>query len=382
MADADEPAKLQPLAEYDPPAMPTDDWLRTLWARLKAVAREPDGTPFLAADKLRRATRDDLQEKPPDCSPLVDEIDAGLSDWAAAASPAQLLRLIVLPPCDANGLVRLWAARRGHAVLDPPPREALLQNVAPDLPKLDGEGVLVIPDLGRWFLRHRRGLAHVRALLAALATLDRRCVVGCGSWAWSFLSKAVEANAILPSPLTFEAFDAERLQAWFQRDVLGSGGGAVSLRLSQSGQTISPQGRGTAGYFQRLAAQSRGIPWVAWWMWRDSLRSAADDDESQEAVDSTDGRRTLWVAALEEFALPARHEPDELLVLQAVLIHGGLDAEELGRVVPTMRSAGIVQSLLKAGVVERHEGRFRCRAAAYPAARRGLVAAGFPVAEL
>ena len=252
----------------------------------------------------------------------------------------------------------------------------------PDVPDLAGEGVLVVPDLGRWFLRHRLGLAHVRALLAGLAALERKCVVGCNSWAWAFLTKAVEAGMALPAGRTFEAFDADRLQEWFTRDVLGSGGEAVSLRASGSGKTISPQGEGTAGYFQNLAAQSRGIPWVAWWIWRDSLRTAADDDESQDAVDSPQDKQTLWVAALEEFTLPTRHEPDELLVLQAMLIHGSLDAAELAAVVPTMREASIVQSLLKAGVIERDDGRLRCRAAAYPAVRRGLVAAGFPADEI
>ena len=382
MADADPPAKLQPSADYDAPSLPTDDWLRTLWTRAKALLQKPDDAPFLASDKLRRTTRDDLKQSAPPCSPLLDEMDASFGEWAGDSSPAQWLQLVVLPPCDENDTVRLWAERHGYQALSPPTRDDLRGGESPDLPDLAGDGVLVIPDLGCWFLRHRLGLAHVRALLAALAVLQRKCLVGCNSWARTFLGAAVEANLTLPAGLTFEPFDADRLQDWFTRDVLSRDGDAVSLRASQSGKTISPRGEGTAGYFQRLAAQSRGIPWVAWWIWRDSLRTAADDDESQDAVDSTEGKQTLWVAALEEFALPTRHEPDELLVLQAILIHGRLDAAVLAAVVPTMREASIMQSLLKAGVIERDAGQVRCRAAAYPAVRRGLIAAGFPADEI
>ena len=138
-------------------------------------------------------------------------------------------------------------------------------------------------------------------------------------------------------------------------------------------------------YFLHLAARSLGIPWVAWHQWRRSLRSGLEEkDEPTEAPEqeSKDDQQTLWVAALEDYSLPGEKSDIALLVLQALLIHGGLTAEELRLVIPVIGDSNILVALRNAGLIENRDGQFTCLAAAYPAIRSGLITAGFPKDQL
>ena len=284
--------------------------------------------------------------------------------------------MVVLPPCDHAGILARWAKSSGHALLTPPARAELADSTRLPPPDLAGEGLLVVPALDRWFLRTRLGLGAVRALLGRVAAGERKCLLGCGSFAWAFLSRAVEADALLPHPLSLRAYDAERLRNWFAELAAHGDAEATLFRFSDGGHEIDLAARQPQAdnYFKRLASRSLGIPWVAWHQWRQSLRSRADTDPA--------GPQTLWVGELETYALPSRHEPDELLLLQALLIHGSLGADGLRETVPSVRAAGVVPALVGAGLVERCEGEYRCRPAAYPAVRAGLSAAGFPLDEL
>lgn len=129
--------------------------------RLYAVFRK-DGTPLIAQDQLRKATRNLLDEvvAPPACGPLLRQLDATLGTWSQPPKPPSWLQLIVLPPCDENGVLEAWAREHGYAVLDRPARSDLLSREAPEPADLAGSGVLVIPRLEAWFLRHQRRRAH------------------------------------------------------------------------------------------------------------------------------------------------------------------------------------------------------------------------------
>ena len=187
-------------------------------------------------------------------------------------------------------------------------------------------------------------------------------------------------------------------------------GGGTTFRLASSGVEVFPQGEGDAPkvFFQRLAAQSRGIPWVAWWLWRESLRvrreepDAQSEDGEEEQEDEGEVRREpgeeaaidaaargrahapdeVFVRPPEALVVPDRHAPDELLMLHALLIHDALTPERLYDVIPTMRDTSIVASLMQAGLIERDGDRVRVRPAAYPAIHTGLLEAGFPQGAL
>ena len=396
--ESNPPLPFKPLGGYTFPSTPTDDVARGLWKRMKEAVSRDTNEPFIAEDQLRRVSQSqaDGVDRSPVCEPLLRELDLTLAEWAGAATHKSPLRVVVLPPCDRNDLLRLWAERHGYAVLEPPSRDTLRRGHPVVRPDLRGEGLLVIPRLERWFLRHRTGLAAVRSLLESLGAMQRTCVVGCNSWAWAFLSKAVEANMILPRPLMFQPFDGDRLGAWLGTVVDATNRGVV-YRLSQSGETLAPDGEAAVAgpFYKKLAAQSMGIPWVAWWIWHQSLRSTpeepgdgrtpADADLNggdDHADDLAQWKRTIWLANVETYPLPNQHEPDELIVLQTLLIHGPLEAGELHAVVPAMREPSIVQSLISSGLIERHEGLLRVLPVAYPSIRRGLAAAGFPVDTL
>ena len=366
------------------PVLPSQESIRLLMARLVAVFRKDDDTPFIADDRLQKATLDILDDvvAPPACGPLLAELQATLAPWIAQSSPFETVKFVVLPPCDESGLVEAWALEHGHAVLKAPTREHILatgKDGAP--PDLSGDGLLVIPQLERWFLRHCNGLAAIRSLLAEVDASDRRCVIGCNSWAWQFLRKSVGAHLILPRPLTYEPFDGKRLHDWISRLAANEKSRRITFRLPQSGAdvlAVDDDGERVGDYFDTLAAQSRGIPWVAWHLWRRSLRSDGEEgSEHGDDVERDADEQTLWVAALDEFTLPSPGEEVPLLVLQALLLHGSLSVEELRSVLPIVGESPIVSALVSAGLVERNDGRIGCRPAAYPSVRRGLSAAGF-----
>ena len=194
---------------------------------------------------------------------------------------------LIIPPCDSTGLVADWARQNEHQILEPPTRDNLCAQLSPELPTLEGEGLLVIPRLEHWFMRHRRGLRHVSALLKRIRQCDRPVLVSCNSWCWRYLVHVVDADLILPEPVTFEAFDAHRLRGWIHE--LSSRDDTEDVRFLdvRDGQDIM-HGDDISERFTELANLSLGIPWVAWQLWRRSLRTA-DERDAEEAGEDVEG---------------------------------------------------------------------------------------------
>jgi hypothetical protein len=404
-----------PVCDYEVPAMPTQHAIRRLWhlARLRLQPHADD--PIRPGDGLQAPALkllDDLAG-PPAFGSLIDELEAAVQGWHKESQGAPWLRLVVLPPCDTEDLVSTWAAAHHHPLL-PAPARASLQNPlgTVDLKNAPGgpDELLVLPRLEDWFLRRRDGLATIRSLLEALSRLERPCLVGCNSWAWAFVAKAVGATLVLPSPVTFAPLDAAHLRNWFidlakgeeiarsadpgamnpseSTDTPDDDRPPVVFRMASSGANVlgDDQDGGHDSFLRQLASLSLGTPWVAWHLWRESLRTASDTNELSDKVKkATEGdARTLWVTQVPEFKLPADHEQASLLVLQALLMHGSLTEPELRSVLPMLEEPGMVAALQSAGFVERcgDDGQLRVRPAAYPAVRTALKADGYPVGEL
>lgn len=385
---ANEIRLFQPASDYHAPALPTADAIQSSINRVRQLFKKSDNPPYIADDRLQRTTADTLNTvaAPPEGGRLLEELQLSLTDWLTDPSPASLRKLIVLPPCEQDGIIQAWANTNNHCVLAPPDRTRLLSANSDALPSLEGDGLLVIPQLERWFLRHRNGLTLIRALLAQLDTLNRKCLIGCNSWAWRFLGKAVGADLALPNALTFQAYDAERLRGWFKELAAADSEHQVTLRLPENGKDVlSADEESDHGYFVKLAARSRGIPWVAWQLWRRSLRAGieadSDDDAATRASLDAD-EQTLWVAALEDYSLPASAGEGALFVLQALLIHGEMSLTELRAVLPLVGESNVLATLIGAGFVTRRENSITCLAAAYPAIRANLETAGFPTSPL
>lgn len=389
--ERDAPSTFILLSDYERPPLPTNERMRRLVARLLTFVKRRKSKPFIADDRLARSTIETLDTvvAPPACGPLLEEMGATVRDWRAGVEAArcQSRLLLVMPPCDGGHILNVFAEREGLQILAPPERERLVSLAAHELPDLSGEGVLVVPQLERWFLRQRNGLRLVRRLFAAIDTSERPVIVGCNSWAWAYLSRAVEADALLPDPRIFRAFDADRLHLWFSDLARDEATKGVRFRLPETGADVlerDEEGGLASDFLHSLAGKSRGIPWVAWHLWRRSLRSEQEPslaEETGEAVTGGDraGEQTLWVAALDEYVLPGVHEQTALLILHALLLHGGLTVHELRLVLPTVGESNIMPVLAASGFVERREGAFHVRPAAYPAVRAGLAEAGYPM---
>ena len=385
--DPDIPA-FQPVTDYKRPAMPTEETFRRWWRQVRMFAKGDEEPAFERPDMLQSATLEQLDEivAPPACGPLLRELDATLHDWIADPSPPIWLRVVIMPPCDEMAVVEAWAREHGHQVLAAPERDDLVSGRGVPPPDLDGEGLLVIPQLERWFLRSRVGLGTVRALLARLVQLERHCVVGCNSWAWEFLAKAASVNIMLPPGLTFVAFDAGRLRTWFAELAAADGTHEVVFRLPKTGEDVlglDHKGKPKSDYLEKLASRSLGVPWVAWHLWRTSLRAAREkadgngEDNGREPKDKRANERTLWVAELEDYPLPTGHEQDVLLVLHALLLHGSLTAAELAEVLPAGNWQAVLPALLRIRLMEKAGEGLRCAPGAYPAIRDELAGAGF-----
>lgn len=411
--------KFQKLGEYELPALPTKDALQLLYSRLKKRFSQSDDQPYIADDRLRRTTESLLEDvvPMPTWGALVDELDLTLKDWIEEEEPALKLKLIVLPPGDSKGLLASWAKERNFPVWEPPERSSFLHQVSAEEEqarsldeRFPGGEVIVVPALERWFLRHADGLDTMRELLQILDSSHRRIVVGCNSWAWLFLKKAVNADMFFPDALTFQAYDAARLRNWFGELDGTKDEEKIVFRLGSNGEDVMKVADedDSHDYFHGLAARSFGIPWVAWHLWRRSLRRGAaveeangdaaenasenvsssgednDDDEvSRKKLEAAaDDDRTLWVTALEEYVLPNGESDQVLHVLQAVLIHGAMTLEELDAVLPSAVDPAVMSALRNSGLLRRVGVQFECVPDAYPAIRSGLSAAGFPTDRL
>ena len=372
--------RLIPVTDYVCPALPADEWFRVLWRRILARLR-PTEKSFIADDQLKRATlrRLDQVVAPPACGPILAELQGSIMDWLSQPPTAERIKAIVLPPCQDGDVVGTWAESKGHQMLcvhhpcDVPDALARLEQL-PD----DPDALLVIPRLEFWYTRRMDGLADIRRLIAILTRRRQRVVVSCNAWTWAYLSKATGIDMIAGQPLCFAPFDEDRLRDWFRELAQDDTTRGFRFRLSDDGTDLfgDEPTEVEANFFRTLAATSRGIPWVAWHMWRRMLHT--DDDRRPDA----EAGNTLWVAALDELTLPGDRPRDTLLILHALILHGRMSIDDLASVLPIVGETVVPATLMMSGFVAQEDDRLSIRAEAYPAVRTGLKSAGMSVGEL
>ena len=192
-------------------------------------------------DQLWRI-KTDLKDKiavPPACGPLIEDLDRYLAPWLADGEPEEPTRLIVYPPGNDALFIREWAERKNLRILNAPDRKTGFGPLTEGVLSQAESSTVVIPELQHWYLRDVGSLESARDLLVRVCESENRVVLGCDSWAWQFLIKAVEAHHLLPAAAVVQSFDAGRLQTWFRQMIADSGvGEGVTFRSARDGSDI------------------------------------------------------------------------------------------------------------------------------------------------
>jgi len=215
-----------PLEDYSFPDAPTVNRAAAWYELVRQKFLQSRNKRTVTDDHLSRTELSTLKEliAEPECRPLL----SSLNDKCRNPDES-FLELLIVPPCDSAGIIECWARESGHQVLEPPSRDVLCSQLAPELPQLEGDGLLVIPRLEHWFIRHHRGLRHVSSLLKMIRQCDRPVLVSCNSWCWRYLAHVVDTDLVLPEPIAFEAFNAHRLRDWLHE--LSSSDGTDNVRF-------------------------------------------------------------------------------------------------------------------------------------------------------
>jgi hypothetical protein len=383
------------------PVEPTREAVREGIRGFVEHLRKPDraGEAFLARSRLASVPAY-LMERvaaPPDWNGLTPGLDQALGAWAHEEEPATPIQVVVgAPYSGVPEALAAWAKALGWRVAVAPTEEEILQGGEAWLDSFsrDLEKPLVIPNLERLYLRHHAGLSLVRRLLDWLWSTKRRCLIGCDSWGWSYLTKSLQIDMLMPPPLTLAACDYTHLRTWLRELASRLDRFGVVFRQTNNGDfvlppAVSPDGESmlvASDYLKHLAAFSRGIPGVAWAIWRFSLQYEIDEAVEMRAQETAekDRRLTMWVKTWAQLELP---EPPrlvtqpQLFVLHGLLLHGGLTSQGLAQVLP-LSEAEVIESvhrLQPTGVIETVGDRYRVTAITYPTVRKILFQEGYLV---
>lgn len=380
----DDLKRFQPLGDYDWPSSSVDRGAgRALGAFFKRIFTHDD-TSGIDADRLNPATKKLLDQvaAPPAIQPLMRELTATLEGWIKASSPSTLLQTIILPPCDREAFLAAWAEKMELPVI---PADASLEDVAQAL-QCDAAACLpvVIAKLETRFLRTADGLKDIRALIGLLATTRRKVIIGCNSWAWQFLVKSCEIDSVLSTPLTLAAFDRERLAHWLASLSDKAAQNGYRFKLAKNGRDVFSGPRDedpSDSYMGELARKSLGIPWIAWSLWRSSLRTESASHDTDRDAKTLSDVDTFWISELSNYALPDRHDQNALLVLHTLLIHGELSPAQIEATVPLPGYTNVLNALTEARliVLDDNTGTYHCAPVAYPSIRDGLRLNGYPM---
>ena len=393
--------------QFSSPRAPAREAVRKgvigLWERMFRSQRSPE--EVVTQKQLRSLPRETLQQAAPfpDWVEPVSALDAALEGWPHKALGETPVRVVVGRPFGGVPEVLGHLATDKHwQVLDAPEPTAILSGGKDWLAAIANcnHSALVIPCLERCFLRHHNGLVLVRKLLEELWAGRTNCLIGCDSWAWYYLTKAVRIDSILPPPLTLDAFDRPRLERWLPALAARSGAQSFFFRQADSGELVLPlterqlaakepdqnssDSQNIGDFLTDLAAYSYGIPGVACRIWRYGLRFAKQEETKERAkqIASKDAGRTLWVTPWAQIrlpAIPAFSDRKLLLLLHVLLLHNGLPVSLLPELLPFCQVDVVsgLQRLRIAGVLEENGDRWRVTALSYPGVRQFLESEGY-----
>lgn len=400
-----------PLKQYHSPGFPVRAAVRkemvSFWHRLHPVAH----LQRYKQKSMRTIPPYLLDRAVPEANTLqsVCPLETALQQWQQSQNTQNGVQIIVAPPgSGAENAVVVLSKQQGWQTIGPPSAEQILKGGDAWLARLQEDGLvpLVIPALGKCYLRHQEGLLLMSRLLDWLQTTRRRVLIACDSWAWTYLVQTLQINVMLPEPWVQAPFDGPRLQFWLPSLSRRIHKGRFVFRNVADGQLTFPMADRyehdmnhlseqeelygewvAASYFVRqLAAYSRGLPEVAWRVWRHVLQVHQDVVLTKTAVlaDASDDRFTLWVPSWSQVQLPIVPSPlgtDECFVLHTLLLHGGMTAELLADLLPLSYNQvrRILHFFAESELLTKQQESWRVALLAYPAVRQFLAQEGYLV---
>ena len=308
-------------------------------------------------------------------------------DWAPAASAlgqqlegqdAPLTFFITTPYSGHASVVTHWAETHQVACLAPPTLSEIAEGSTQWVEQCVNQREWAIPALERYFIRHTQGIQGVREFLErALSGRLGKGVIGCDSWTYAFLQHVIGIDG---APVfTLQSMEGEQLARYFAQIATHSGEPPPVYSTRTGKQVLfdsasNQKSKAPNKELQRLAAHCRGHIGLAWHYWRERLREPkAGDDEA------------LWlVDALAEAELAVDTGDIATLVLHALMVHGGLDDDSLGEVLPFSHHEALNArlALQRKGIVSSCEGRWQIAPLSYASVRQLLESRNYLVDPL
>ncbi|MFU1519762.1 hypothetical protein ACM25P_14960 [Vreelandella alkaliphila] len=300
--------------------------------------------------------------------------------------------LFISPPHGGHeAVVSHWAQQQGVNCISAPTLNELTGGCLEWVERCGSQHQWVIPALERHFLRHTQGLQGVRELLErALSGRLGQGVIGCDSWTYAYLQHAVGLEGV--PVVTLQALEGEQLAHYFAQ-LADDGGVRLTVYSSRTGQPIlagvskdSAGGERSYKELQRLAAHCRGHLGIAWHYWRERLRESAGNGDSGRSQGPSQGQpKELWLLdALAEAELASDTGDVATLLLHTLLIHGGLEDQALGYVLPfsSHEALNARLALARQGILRCHQGRWQVAPLSYASVRQLLESRNYLVDPL
>ncbi len=397
----------------EPKAEAARSGLKALWKRFQRSQPAPESIDIQA--ELHSVSQQllDWVAPFPEWEETQDALNTALGLWREDEKTEQNIQILIGPPGSGTGQTLLNLAEEHRwAVINPPAPEEILAGGGEWFNELqkNKKTTVVLPALEGCFLRHQNGLNLIRKLLPHMKDSGGRWLVGCNSWAWSYLSRAVGINSLFPVPLVLQALDGSLLLRWFYSLVKSSEKCCLVFRQSDNGDPVFsvrsgqekteqeieskektgnvPEIHEAPDFMKRIAARGRGIPLVCWAIWRNSLQIAGETAIDMDALKAAAGDKglTIWVRPLDKIELP-EVPPDitrcESFILHVLLLHAGLPDKMIRLLLPFPPDeiARGMNHLEIHGLIKLEEGVRRVSLSGYPAIRQHLYNEGYLVDE-
>lgn len=387
-----------PIEDYILPAAPVTHTVKKGIAGFRRLFSQPDEeitSPLKSGDELRLLPDWQLNKIAPPFSwdDAVVSLDLKLTTWLKRDENDFPVCVLVGPPHSGyTNILEKWADLNDWNLIKPPSSQQIFDGDASWLTaQIQDDQPWVFPWLEKAYLRHAEGLPLIRQILdLAYAGRLGRGVLGCDSWAWSYLGHVWRGK--LPYVLTLQAFDRDRLSETFQRTASVSAGRSFRFRQADDGKCVlpNPDLQESAGemssFLQLLAAFSRGNLGVALAGWRSGLRKEPDEmiAENVDKEDRQFNQETIWVTPWDQLvipALPGNAGHHEAFVLQSLLLHNGLSLELLQQLLPLAPNL-VMETLIRLKELNLTEQRgeiWQVTRLGYPVVREFLQSGGYLV---